>query len=227
IQSDGGSIILVLQDLSAAVDTVDHALLLSQLEHLVGLRGVILNGFSYFLSNRIFPVIIDDSSSTIAPLTSGVPQGLILALLLFSLYMSPLGSIISRHNVHFHFYADDQIYVPLIQCDSSLLAPLHNCIRDVKQWLSQNFLHLNESKTEYIVFSSDPATVVSTVGPSAPSFMDTVKNLGVIFDSGLNFDKQIRTVVKSSFFHLRLLTKVKLFLLHEDLEKAIYAFITS
>ncbi len=47
------------------------------------------------------------------------------------------------------------------------------------------------------------------------------------FDSSLKFAKQIDSVVKASFFQLRLLAKVKPFLNRSDLEKAIHAFISS
>uniref|UniRef100_A0A3Q3J5H2 Reverse transcriptase domain-containing protein n=1 Tax=Monopterus albus TaxID=43700 RepID=A0A3Q3J5H2_MONAL len=197
-----------------------------QLEHRIGLRGTVLKWFTSYLTNRTFSVMIGDFSSTIAPLTSGVPQGSILAPLLFYLYMSPLGSVISRHNVHFHFYADDiQIYVPLTLGDSGALILLQNCIRDIKLWLSQNFLHLNEDKTENTVFSPDSAAVVHSLGALAPACTGTVRNFGVILDSNFDFDKQIRSVVKTSIYHLRLLMKVKPFLSYADLEKAIHAFI--
>ncbi len=54
-----------------------------------------------------------------------------------------------------------------------------------------------------------------------------VKNLGVLFDKAFKFDIQINSVVKSSFFHLRLLAKVKIFLSFKDFEKVIHAFIFS
>jgi len=54
-----------------------------------------------------------------------------------------------------------------------------------------------------------------------------VKNLGVIFDSSLKFDKQVNAVVQSGFFQLRTLEKVKQFLSVEDLERVMHAFVTS
>ncbi len=52
-----------------------------------------------------------------------------------------------------------------------------------------------------------------------------VKNLGILFDNTLKFDKQ--KVVKSGFFHLRLVAKVKPFLSFKDCEKVIHAFVFS
>ncbi len=93
----GDSVILVLLDLSAAFDTVDHSILISRLESDVGLKGTVLKWFQSFLSDRIFFVKVGNFSSSIAHLTCGLPQGSILAPSLFSLYMLPLGSILRKH----------------------------------------------------------------------------------------------------------------------------------
>lgn len=68
--------------------------------------------------------------------------------------------------------------------------------------------------------------VVTNCGSLAPFLKPQVKNLGETFDEGLIFDKQISSVVKTSFF-LCLLAKVKLFLNRYDHEKAIHALISS
>lgn len=89
-----------------------------------------------------------DFSSSVASLSTGAPQGLILGPVMFALYMLPLGQLITGHNIHFHFYTDDlQIYLPVILSNRSALEALHKCLHNIKQWLSQNFLHLNEGKT--------------------------------------------------------------------------------
>ena len=105
---------------------------------------------------------------------------------------------------------------------------IHICLSDIKIWLSQNFLSLNENKTECILFgSSNPPTTTPGLGPLAPYCNNVVKNLGVKFDSSLKFDPQLNAAVKTSFFQLRLLAKVKPFLSRCDLETAIHAFISS
>ncbi|KAK7933964.1 hypothetical protein WMY93_004860 [Mugilogobius chulae] len=72
------SVMLLMLDLTAAFDTVDHAVLLSRLAQHVGLQGSVLQWFSSYLTDRSFAVMVDDYSSSSAPLTSGVPQGSIL-----------------------------------------------------------------------------------------------------------------------------------------------------
>lgn len=87
-------------DLTAAIDTVDHLILIAHLSQYVGIQGTVM--------------VVDLSSSQV-PLSCGVPQGSILGLTLFSLYLLPLDSIIAKHNLSFHSYAElGQIYLPII-----------------------------------------------------------------------------------------------------------------
>ncbi len=74
--------------------------------------------------------------------------------------MLALGSILTKHGVSFHFYADDtQIYLPLRKNPQRGLGSFNTCLTDnqTKSWLSSHFLHLNEGKTEAIVFGSSGA----------------------------------------------------------------------
>ncbi len=91
--------------------------------------------------------------------------------------------------------------------------------------MSAKFFNLNESKAEVILFGNSESQVLSDLGNLAPFCKSKVKNLGVEFDVSLKFDKQINSVVKSFFFHLRLLAKVKSFLSTSHFEKVIHVFI--
>ena len=144
---------LVLLDLSAAFDTIDHSILLRQLEHGVGLSGRVINWLKSYLQERTFFVALGNYTSALAPLTSGVPQGSILGPLLFNLYMLPLGQIIKNTQVSYHSYADDtQLYLALSPTDKESLGSLCDCLDQINSWLSQNFLQLNKEKTEVILF---------------------------------------------------------------------------
>ena len=106
------SVILLLLDLSAAFFTVDHCILLSRLSRRFGIGGRALEWFRLYLGDRTQFVNINGSTSERRVLKFGVPQGLVLGPLLFSLYTSPLSDITSKHELSFHFYADDrQLYV--------------------------------------------------------------------------------------------------------------------
>ena len=74
----------IFLDLSKAFDTLDHKILLKKLHH-YGVRGVYLDWFSSYLSNRIQYLTYNQKQSHHTKLTtgSGVPQGSVLAPLLF------------------------------------------------------------------------------------------------------------------------------------------------
>ncbi len=168
--------------------------------------------------------------SALAPISCGVPQGSILAPFFFSLYMLPLGSILDKYGVLFHSYADDtQLYLSFNPNSSSALGRLLACVDEVKAWMSANFLSLNDSKTEIIVFGPSEMSDTDGVnlGTLSPFRKHQVKNLGVICDSALKFNFQINEVVKASFYQLRMISKIKPFLARIDLEKLVHVFIFS
>lgn len=65
----GNSAVLVLLDLTAAFDTVDHTILFSRLEHCVGIKGTVLKWFQSYLTDRSFSVHLAEHSSSAASLT--------------------------------------------------------------------------------------------------------------------------------------------------------------
>ncbi len=86
---------LTLLDITLAFDAVAHKTLLSRLEYFVGIQGTDLSWFKSYLTNISLPFF----SPLPAKLSCGVPQGSILAPILFSLYLLPSGSISRKHGV--------------------------------------------------------------------------------------------------------------------------------
>ena len=104
--------LLVLLDLSAAFDTVDHIILLRRLETSFGVTGDALKWIASYLSARSQRVMINGVLSDRFDLSFGVPQGSCLGPLLFSAYASKLFQVIKNHLPNAHAYADDtQLYL--------------------------------------------------------------------------------------------------------------------
>ena len=99
--------ILALLDLSAAFDTLDHAILLRRLESTFVISGVAPSWFESYLSDRTQSVVVDGLMSTPIPLVFGVPRGSVLGPVLFTLYSQPLSDVITCHSCDYHKYADD------------------------------------------------------------------------------------------------------------------------
>ena len=102
----------IFMDLSKAIDTFDHTILLNKLSY-YGIGGNELNWFSSYLSDCQQYVEINGVSSTLLSLKTGVPQGSISGPLLFLIYMND----IPQASSHFKFilYADDTTLFSTIQ----------------------------------------------------------------------------------------------------------------
>jgi len=106
--------ILVLLDLSAAFDTIDHEVLLSRLNQRFGFRDLALKWLASYLADRKQSVRIRSAVSEYSQLCFGVPQGSVLGPVLFSMYVAPVEDIVLSHGLRPMFCADDsQIYLTM------------------------------------------------------------------------------------------------------------------
>lgn len=230
------SVILLLLDLSAAFDTVDHPILLFRLKCRFGFNGKVLDWFSSYLSDRKQFVKFEGGTSSSHNLNYGLPQGSILGPMLFLLYTSPLADLIRKHNMAFHLYADDtQLYIDLKSSIEGHLelakSKIETCVRDIDLWMSKNMLKMNREKTELLILNAQhrPQPSVSSVSVCSETIQSSthVKNIGVIFDSSMSMDQHITEICKSAFYHLRNIGKIRKYLSQKSVIILVHAFITS
>ena len=103
-------------------------------------------------------MFIDGCKSSEITLTCGVPQGSILSPILFTIYTSSLGDIIRKYNLSYHLYADDcQLYLsfkPYADNEANeaiAYSRIKHVVDEIKNWMWQNKLKLNEDKTEFLI----------------------------------------------------------------------------
>ena len=203
--------LLVSLDLSAAFDTISHSILLSRLQSSFGTSGPALAWLKSYLSDRTQIIRIGSSSSSVYAIDSGVPQGSVLGPILFSVYVSPIGSIASQHNLLHQQYADDAQF--FIELSSPTCHPdvhqLELGLQHLHNWLCANGLCLNPDKSDAILFGTSKrlqsfshVTQVNVAGcPVALS--NSIVTLGVTLDQCLNLNAHVSAICRSSFFHIK------------------------
>ncbi|KAK6175889.1 hypothetical protein SNE40_014266 [Patella caerulea] len=99
--------------------------------------------------------------------------------------------------------------------------------------MSQNFLKLNDEKTEYLVIGSkhnlskldDDLSI--RVGETSITNSTAARNIGAIFDSNMNMESQINNVCKVGYFHLRNIAKIRKFITIDATKTLIQALVIS
>jgi hypothetical protein len=207
---------LILLDLSAAFDTVDHSILIHRLSSYFGITGSSLDLITSFLSDRTQSVVIGSHSSDPRSIAYGVPQGSVLGPLLFSLYTTPVSHFLQNSCLSHHLYADDtQLYISFSADNSNeAFTTLSATLEDVHLWLGRNKLCLNPSKTEFLLignkYQRDKITLnFLTFSNTTVPVSNSARNLGFIFDSSLSHSNHISAISKSSFFCIRQLRQVR------------------
>ena len=100
----GNGSYIVLLDLSAAFDTIDHDTLFVILEIYIGITASALQLLTSYFSDRSQRVLIDDGMSGVVNIGCGVPQGSVLGPLKLCLYLLPFGAILKYHDIGYHIY---------------------------------------------------------------------------------------------------------------------------
>uniref|UniRef100_A0A8D0GH51 Reverse transcriptase domain-containing protein n=1 Tax=Sphenodon punctatus TaxID=8508 RepID=A0A8D0GH51_SPHPU len=224
----GCSTFLILLDLLAAFDTVDHGLLLRRLQDMGGSGRDCLGWFRSFLSGRSQRVVLGAETSSPQALTCGVPQGSILSLLLFNAYMQPLGEIVRVFRVRCHQCADDtQLYLSFSTDPGPAVSLLSQCLEAMADWIWQSRLKLNPDKMEVMVVGRVREVLAPLVEGVRPPVAQQVRSLRVVLDSGLCLDRQVELVAKAAFRQLYLVRRLRPYISRPDLATLIHAFITS
>ena len=118
---------------------------------------------------------------------------------------------------------------------TSLTKELNACTDDIKSWMTENQLKLNDDKTEALLFtfsSSLKSSTVSlpgsiTLGCHNIPFSDSVRNLGFILDSKLSMKKHVIKICQTAYFDLKRISSVRRFLTQDATKTLVTSYILS
>ena len=204
---------IVILDLSAAFDTVDHDLLLDILEARFGITGIARKWYESYLKPRKFRVAIGKEKSQPRQLDYSVPQGSIQGAFLFIAYVSTLEEIVDT-KLDLNGFADDhsvrRAFKPskLDHKDElETISLIEQSMLDIKSWMDQVHLKMNESKTEFIYFgwpSQLEKCTRTSINVNGEEIMraNTTKYLGAYLDSKLDFREHIKVKCRAAMLNI-------------------------
>ncbi len=175
-------------DLSKAFDTVDHRLLLNDINNLP-LNGYVKRFLCSYLRGRQTYVVFRNSESTYRKVKQGVPQGGVLSPILFNLYMSSMPSPPGK--IKLVTYADDGNLLNSGPTVEPLVEELNSYLSVLNNWFKSRNLFISPSKSSATLFTTASNEVSTTLdiiidGETVPT-VKKPKILGVTFDNLLSF----------------------------------------
>ena len=199
---------LVFLDLTKAFDTVSHEILIHNLEQ-YGIRGQTNKLMQAFLNQKQY-VLVNSVKSNLLTNKYGVAQGSTLGSLLFLLYINDLPYSI---NCKPRFIAEDTCLVYSSSTPSMLNTAINQDLQIISIWSKANKLTVNPFKYNILTInpkiSKAPHILNVTLNNTVLNQSNSVKCLGVIIDSKLNFDTHIKKLAQRISKAVGITTKLK------------------
>jgi len=227
---------LVLLDLSAAFDTVDHDILLDVLRRRFLVDGAALEWFRSYLRGRTQVFHAGQQESATVSVSCSVPQGSVLGPVEFISYSEDVTAVVDKSGINHHLFADDkQLSTAVAVTDVDVARnEMEKCVGDVQAWCASRRLQLNGGKTEAIWLGTHGrlqqlscSDLSLTIGTDTIKPSTVVRDLGVLIDAELTLRQHVSRLVSSCFFHLRRLREVRNHVSRQVLKQLVHSFVIS
>ncbi|XP_069461966.1 quinone oxidoreductase PIG3 isoform X1 [Ambystoma mexicanum] len=220
LRDQGKTALLLLLDLSAAFDLVDHKVLCKHLDVAAHFSTQAISWIESFLSERTMRVFSPSAAADPIPITCGVPQGSCVSPTLYNIFTKPLFDDLDNPGITYTNYADDtQILFPLSGDHSEDGELVNRVYLIIQAWMATHGLCLNDDKTELIILGTQAN--INKLGPDYSAFSidgnvikvsREVKTLGFYLDSTLSFTKQVNSLASTTAYTCKLIRAGKPFL---------------
>ena len=227
---------VLLMDLSAALDTVNHSILLETFDKYYGINGQVSAWLKSYLSERSFYVSIDKCLSEDKLLTLSVPQGGCGSAFYFIMYAATLFSCIPD-DINLFGFADDHVLEKSFSSTSSkdelkTIKLLEDTLIDVQQWMNATKLRMNPDKTEFIYFGSKAQlsnSRINTVDVCGDKIKisNSVTYLGAFLDETLSFKSHVNKKCQAAMINFVKIRKIRQFLSQEACATLVLGLIMS
>lgn len=193
----GGQVDAIFTDYSKAFDRIDHKILLQKLLQ-AGIHGDLYRWFVSYIENRSQAVVLNGYRSKWSIVPSGVPQGSLLGPLLFNIFINDVTQCIKYSQLL--LYADDmKIFKKITSFEDCQL--LQNDLDSFEQYCLINKLDLNVKKCFFITFTRKVKIIKFKyfIKRHELEQVDSVRDLGVIHDSKLTYERHVDHIVKKAY----------------------------
>lgn len=206
--------VMVSLDLTKAFDRINHNVLINRLQVKFRFSKSACKLIYSYLMDRSQFVSVGGLRSSVGVVTSGVPQGSVLGPILFLAYLNDCISVMDNEFCKSYVFADDILL--LYSADSDQNTYLETCLNNhlnlISNWMHLNCLEINSAKTKAVYFQLQNQNCLFpriSINGQPIEYVNSLRCLGIILDSNLNFNEHIDSLSNKVCLTLRRLYSLK------------------